>query len=163
MRGQSLKKTPVDDVDVNVGACFWSWWHRRPPNNSRQFDAVRETKNRCRRRCRRKTESVRKPKSAVIELRSNVDEKIKIKMREKLLRLFLVCLCSATILTSVSGSVSDRKVRRHFYLMPYPIFEDGLKGDQLVFIGRDRLHPPENVGHSRSKRQGNKKVSRGTA
>ena len=111
----------------------------------------------------KQTESVRKPKSAVIELRSNVVEKLKIKMREKLLRLFLVCLCSETILTSVSGSVSDRKVRRHFYLMPYPIFEDGLKGDQLVFIGRDRLHPPENVGHLRSKRQGNKKVSRGTA
>ena len=109
----------------------------------------------------KQTESVRKPESAVIELRSNVDEKINFKMREKLLRLFLVCLCSETILTSVSGSVSDRKVRRHFYLMPYPIFEDGLKGDQLVFIGRDRLHPPENVGHSRSKRQGNKKVTMG--
>ena len=46
----------------------------------------------------------------------------------------------------------DKKT--HFYLMPYPIFEDGLRGDHLVFIGQDKLQLPQDFRHWRSKREG---------
>ena len=49
----------------------------------------------------------------------------------------------------VDYEVAGEVKRPHkFILMPYPIFEDGIKGGPLFFLGTDRLHrPPQNIQH----------------
>jgi hypothetical protein len=59
-------------------------------------------------------------------------------------KLFLLTIFVLTLLSCTTSGFKDVvKTPRKFILMPYPIFEDPLKGGPLFFLGLDKLHPPQ--------------------
>ncbi len=59
---------------------------------------------------------------------------------------------------NVDNEVAGEVKRPHkFILMPYPIFEDGIRGGPLFLLGTDRLQPPQNIQH-RVKRDAERRI-----
>jgi hypothetical protein len=59
--------------------------------------------------------------------------------------VFLCYFRTSCVSARAVNEVANSKRPHKFILMPYPIFEDGLRGGPLFFLGSDRLHPAKSL------------------